>query len=184
MAESANKKTPVVLYRGKSENYNAETHKNGVYFATDVNEIYLSMDIKSIVNGEEKIETKTRTYGCKDTITGVTLNSTGDKLVISKQDGSDTEIEISEFRPGVSLKYISATDNAGNGKDYAELQLLAKDGTLLAGVDATPFIKDGFLSSVEVKSITEEGSSVAVDYLIFTWNSGLAVSTISIDTAV
>ena len=118
----ASTKTPVVLYRGLSENYNAEAHKNGVYFATDANEIYLSMDIKSMVDGEEVVNTVKRTYGSKSTITNVVLSADRTKLEISKQDSDVAEeILISDFRPGIELNYISAADNTASrefsGKD-------------------------------------------------------------------
>ena len=167
----ASTKTPVVLYRGLSENYNAETHKNGVYFATDANEIYLSMDIKSMVDGEEVVNTVKRTYGSKEIITNVVLSADGTKLEISKQ-GSETaeEILISNFRPGIELNYISAADNAEKG--YAELQLKAANGDILTSVDATPFVKDGFLKSVNVEK-DDEGDN---DYLVFTWNTDAEIT--------
>lgn len=48
-------------------------------------------------------------------------------------------------------------------------------GAVLTYIDATDFVKDGFLESVEIKDVTIEGQSVTC--LVFTWNTDAGIQT-------
>lgn len=48
-------------------------------------------------------------------------------------------------------------------------------GSVLSYIDASDFVKDGFLESVEVKDVTIEGQSVTC--LVFTWNTDAGIQT-------
>lgn len=78
------------LYRGKAALFNAETHKDGLFFATDINEIYLSF------TGSDG-NTITRVYGSEFLIKNVDLNSEGTKLVITYREGNSKEIDIANL---------------------------------------------------------------------------------------
>ena len=80
MAESTNKKAPVVFYRGDSASFDAEKHLNGIYFATDVNELYMSY------RGVDD-EIVTRVYGSEYLIKDINLvdNNT---IKIDYRDGT------------------------------------------------------------------------------------------------
>lgn len=54
-------------------------------------------------------------------------------------------------------------------------------GTVLAYVDATDFIKDGFLESVEIKDVEISGETVTC--LVFTWNTAAGVEETDIPIA-
>lgn len=61
----------------------------------------------------------------------------------------------------LSLNYDSATTT---------LQL-KRGNTVINSLDATPFIKDGMLDSVELVKVAEQGVTVQVPYLKFTFNT-------------
>ena len=63
------------FYRGKASLFNPAKHKDGLYFATDINELYVAFN-----------EDNYRIYGSKEIITGIALNGEGDKLVINYRD--------------------------------------------------------------------------------------------------
>ena len=76
------------FYRGKSSLFNAEAHKDGLYFATDVNELYLS--VGDVV----------RTYGSANLIKDVTENVENGSIVFTFQS------EVSEGSYSKEIKLI------------------------------------------------------------------------------
>jgi hypothetical protein len=71
------------FYRGLKANYVAETtHKDGIYFATDTNEI--------LMNGKAY----TGALAAGKVVTNVALSSDKSKLVITYSDTTTTEIEV------------------------------------------------------------------------------------------
>lgn len=82
------------FYRGLKANYVAETtHKDGIYFATDTNEI--------LMNGKAY----TGALAASKVVTNVALSSDKSKLVIIYSDTTTTEIEVG------SGKYTSAIED-------------------------------------------------------------------------
>ena len=82
------------FYRGLKANYVAETtHKDGIYFATDTNEI--------LMNGKAY----TGALAAGKVVTNVALSSDKSKLVITYSDTTTTEIEVG------SGKYTSAIED-------------------------------------------------------------------------
>lgn len=101
------------FYRGKSSLFNAEAHKDGLYFATDVNELYLS--VGDVV----------RTYGSANLIKDVTENVENSSIVFTFQS------EVSEGFYSKEIKLIdliSAVSDTANGlmssEDKANLDTL------------------------------------------------------------
>lgn len=76
------------FYRGKSSLFNAEAHKDGLYFATDVNELYLS--VGDVV----------RTYGSANLIKDVTEDVENGSIVFTFQS------EVSEGSYSKEIKLI------------------------------------------------------------------------------
>ena len=67
----------------------------------------------------------------------------------------------------VSLEYGDAVSEALNGKKA--IKLLGKNGTLISEIDASEFIKDGMLDTVELVKNPE--GQTAGTYLKLTWNT-------------
>ena len=67
----------------------------------------------------------------------------------------------------VSLEYGDAVSEALNGKKA--IKLLGKNGTLISEIDASKFIKDGMLDTVELVKNPE--GQTAGTYLKLTWNT-------------
>ena len=94
------------FYRGKAEYFNKETHLDGLYFATDINELYLSLK-----NSEGVIIT--RTYGSNDNcVKNIDLNEDGSSIVITKQTGDEIELSISDL-----IKASAANDGLMSSAD-------------------------------------------------------------------
>lgn len=101
------------FYRGKAEYFNEETHLDGLYFATDINELYLSLR-----NSEGNIIT--RTYGSKDNcVKNIDLKEDGSSIVITKQTGDDIELSISDL-----IKASAANDGLMSSADKVNLDTL------------------------------------------------------------
>lgn len=82
------------FYRGLKANYVAETtHKDGIYFATDTNEI--------LMNGKAY----TGALASGKVVTNVSLSADKSKLVVTYSDSTTTEIEVG------SGKYTSAIED-------------------------------------------------------------------------
>ena len=93
------------FYRGLKANYQAETtHKDGIYFATDTNEI--------LMNGKAY----TGALASGKVVTNVALSADKSKLVITYSDTTTTEIEVGsgKYSSAITDKDL-ATPNAVGG---------------------------------------------------------------------
>lgn len=163
----AENKTPVVLYRGLSANFDPGKHGNGIYFATDCGEIYVMMPV--IVDGETKYEK--RIYGSKDIITNVIANGDGNNIDVTLQSGETKSIDITKFNVGTKIEYVKKSDS-GEGKPL----LVLKNGNdnALSSIDISDFVRDGILESVTIEMVNfaEEGQEEDLrQCLVFTWNT-------------
>ena len=108
------------FYRGLKANYVAETtHKDGIYFATDTNEI--------LMNGKAY----TGALAAGKVVTNVALSSDKSKLVITYSDTTTTEIEVG------SGKYTSAIED----KDLAMPNAVGgiAKGTKVSALEGQPY---------------------------------------------
>lgn len=117
----------VKFYRGLFANYSAETHNNGIYFATDTKEIWM--------NGIAYTGALSAFEGDK-LVASVALSEAGDKIVITYTDKTTEEIAIStasgEYTSNIEDKTVAMTTKYGDygvgttvadleGKTYDEL---------------------------------------------------------------
>ena len=100
------------FYRGKKSLFNATTHKNGLYFATDVNELYLSL-------GEGNV----RVYGSEYLIKNVDLDETGTTLLIDYRDEAQTQKSINLVE--LMAKATQASAGLMSNEDKINLDTLA-----------------------------------------------------------
>lgn len=75
-----------------------------------------------------------------------------------------------EFSTVASLKYVAATETTN-----AKIQLLGIDSAVVSEIDASEFVKDGFLKNVELKESDANHSAENGPYLVFTWNIDNAI---------
>ena len=92
-------------------------------------------------------------------------------------DGADKMLsltEAGEVKSELSIAYVKA-DASGDGKPY--ISLFGKGGTtLISNIDATDFIKDGMINSVELVD-TAEGKKA----LRLTWNTDAGKEVVDVD---
>lgn len=177
----------IKFFRGPAASFNASTHKDGLYFATDRGEIYLNDSV----------------YGSEYTITDVQVSEDGASLIVSYREHDDKTINLAELlvkasassaglmsaEDKINLDKIAtafANDELGKVQGVVEgdkvlsvadklvsatldlkyeekkIKLLGIDSAVIAEIDATDFVKDSVLNDVEI--ITEEG----VKYIEFT----------------
>lgn len=191
----------IKFFRGPAASFNKETHKDGLYFATDKGEIYLNdsvygsgeivTDVEMNEDGTELIvyrkgqEAKTINLVelmAEASATGAGLMSAEDKIAL---DALSTAFENDEFVKvqGIAAgdkilsmtdKLVSATVSLTYDSDTKKIQLLGKDDADLGSVDATPFIKDGMISEVDL--VTNPEGQEAGKYIMFKWNTDSGVS--------
>lgn len=127
------------LYRGKAALFNAETHKDGLFFATDINELYLSF------TGTDG-ETVTRVYGSEFLIKNVDLNSEGTKLIITYREGDSKEIDLISLMAKATQeaaglmsaqdkKNLDALFEAYSNDELGKVQGVAEDDKVLSMTD-------------------------------------------------
>ena len=117
----------VKFYRGLKANYVAETtHKDGIYFATDTNEILMNGKAYAGALAAGKV------------VTNVTLSSDKSKLVITYSDTTTTEIDLSAYYnktqvdAAIAAAVVAektlreAADTALGGKITTNTQAIAK----------------------------------------------------------
>ena len=78
---------------------------------------------------------------------------------------------------------IGSTISIGYNSTNQHLELKGNDGAVVAFVDMAVFIKDGMLENVEKYTTPEQGVTVAVPYLKFTFNTDSGKSVIRISFA-
>lgn len=105
---------------------------------------------------------------------------TGKKIALKIKDGEKVlSQDTNGLTSTLSLKYVTKTDTA-----TAKLQLLGINDAVVHEIDATPFVKDGILSSAELKKGSEltGGSYTATNtYLVLTFNTDAAQDPIVLD---
>lgn len=127
------------LYRGKAALFNAETHKDGLFFATDINELYLSF------TGSDG-DTVTRVYGSEFLIKNVDLNSEGTKLIITYREGDSKEIDLISLMAKATQeaaglmsaqdkKNLDALFEAYSNDELGKVQGIAEDDKVLSMTD-------------------------------------------------
>lgn len=138
------------FFRGKSTSFNAETHKDGLFFATDVNELYMSYE----VNGE----VITRTYGSEYLIKDIDLVD-------------NTTIKISYRDETIDPKTINLIDVLQKATEEAAGLMSAEDkanfNTLWSAFENDELGKvQGISETDKVLSINEKiiSSTVSFDY--------------------
>lgn len=92
------------FYRGLKANYVAETtHKDGIYFATDTNEI--------LMNGKAY----TGALASGKVVTNVSLSADKSKLVVTYSDSTTTEIEVGsgKYTSAIEDKTLTTPDKVG-----------------------------------------------------------------------
>ena len=132
------------FYRGLKANYVAETtHKDGIYFATDTNEI--------LMNGKAY----TGALASGKVVTNVSLSADKSKLVVTYSDSTTTEIEVG------SGKYTSAIED----KELATLEKLGgiAKGTKVSDLEGNTYdyLWDTLLFPTVKPSYTPPSASIS-----------------------
>lgn len=174
----------VKFWRGAFAGYNATTHANGIYFATDTKEIWLdgkcyggvATDANALAKAIVKAELTKGSESAAGVITLTAKDGTVSTIELpSVAAGNGVSVAVADGVYTVGVK-LDATNNklasvGADGlavsatlaydSDSKKLQLKNAAGTAVSELDATPFIKDGILDSVQIT----DGN------LVFTWNT-------------
>lgn len=137
------------FYRGKAEYFNQETHVNSLYFATDINELYLSLK-------DSEGNYSTRTYGSSEIINNIDLNSDGTGIVITFRSGEEKTINIADL-----VKVSQTNDGLMTAQDKTNLD------TLISAYNNDELGKvQGVVSSDKVLSMTDKliSATISLNY--------------------
>lgn len=126
----------------------AQTKLNTDHIATNTSDI-LKNKVYSSSNAIEVEHTDTEGAGTK---VGLTIN--GNDMVLTQDAG---------LLATIHLEKVTGVTTAGTA--YTAIQLKGKEGRIIDEIDASDFVADGFLESVEV--VTRGAST----YIVFTWNT-------------
>ena len=171
-------------HKGLAEAFDVKTYVTGVKTVVD-GEIE-AVDAK-IGSGFTKDSTvtaqlsavKAKANSAVQTVEGtntVKATTTANKVSLSLATSDKGNVKFSQDTDGlsatvtVSLEYGDAVSEVLKGKKA--IKLLGKNGTLISEIDASEFIKDGMLDTVElVKDPTIGEQAVTGTYLKLTWNT-------------
>lgn len=129
------------FFRGPAASFNKETHKDGLYFATDKGEIYLNDSV----------------YGSDDTVTDVEMSEDGTSLIVHKKGKDTVTINLVELMAKASE--TAAGLMASEDKIALETLYTAYTNDELGKIQGVAE-KDNFLS-VENKLIS---SNISLEY--------------------
>lgn len=119
-----------------------------------------SGDVQNAISGKVDTDTYTAYTAATDTVLGGKLDTS---IFQTYSGATDTAL---------ASKFAGATWNSTDKKIYFYDNASAT-GTALAYIDATDFVKDGFLQSVTIENKTISGESVPC--LVFIWNTDAGI---------
>lgn len=178
----------VKFWRGVVANYNATTHKDGIYFATDTQEIYLdgkayggaAADATALQKAIVKAEYTAATASAAGTVTLTAKDNTTSTITLpSVAAGNGVDVTCGDNGAYTVAVKLDASKNklATLGADglavtaklnwdsvNKKMQLLDGSDVVVSEFDGSAFVKDGFLNSVAIKD----------KKLVFTWNTDAA----------
>lgn len=150
------------FFRGPSTSFNAETHKDGLYFATDINELYLSF-----TNPEGELTT--RIYGSKEIVVDIDGKKDGDNyvaentIVVSFKNGESREINLQDI---LSLAVAPSAEGEGGSQGLMSAEDKFYLDTLWASKDEFGKV-DGVAADDKVLSLGEDkliSATLDLDY--------------------
>ena len=119
-----------------------------------------SGDVQNAISGKVDTDTYTAYTAATDTVLGGKLDTS---IFQTYSGATDTAL---------ASKFAGAAWNSTDKKIYFYDNVSAT-GTALAYIDATDFVKDGFLQSVTIENKTISGESVPC--LVFIWNTDAGI---------
>lgn len=175
----------VKFWRGAANSYSASTHANGIYFATDTQEIYLdgktyggvAEDAAALKKAFVKAEYTAATASAAGYVTLTAKDETTTVITLpSVAAGNGVDVTCGEKGAYTVAVKLDTTKNklATLGTDglavtaklnwdstSKKMQLLDGSDAVVSEFDGTAFVKDGILDSVQIKD----------EKLTFTWNT-------------
>ena len=136
-----------------------------------------SSDVQNAISGKVDTNTYTAYTAATDTALGNKADTTAvtqsiNEATSGKLDTSIFQTYSGDTNTALASKFAGATWNSTDKKIYFYDNASAT-GTALAYIDATDFVKDGFLSSVTIDNRTISGESVPC--LVFIWNTDAGI---------
>lgn len=136
-----------------------------------------SGDVQNAISGKVDTNTYTAYTAATDTALGNKADTTAvtqsiNEATSGKLDTSIFQTYSGDTNTALASKFAGATWNSTDKKIYFYDNASAT-GTALAYIDATDFVKDGFLSSVTIDNRTISGESVPC--LVFIWNTDAGI---------
>ncbi len=136
-----------------------------------------SGDVQNAISGKVDTNTYTAYTAATDTALGNKADTTSVTQSINEATSGKLDTTIFQTYSGdtntaLASKFAGATWNSTDKKIYFYDNASAT-GTALAYIDATDFVKDGFLSSVTIDNRTISGESVPC--LVFIWNTDAGI---------
>jgi hypothetical protein len=136
-----------------------------------------SGDVQNAISGKVDTTTYTAFTASTDTALGNKADTTAvtqsiNEATSGKLDTSIFQTYSGDTNTALASKFAGATWNSTDKKIYFYDNASAT-GTALAYIDATDFVKDGFLSSVTIDNRTISGESVPC--LVFIWNTDAGI---------
>lgn len=136
-----------------------------------------SGDVQNAISGKVDTNTYTAYTAATDTALGNKADTTAvtqsiNEATSGKLDTSIFQTYSGDTNTALASKFAGATWNSTDKKIYF-YDNASSTGTALAYIDATDFVKDGFLSSVTIDNRTISGESVPC--LVFIWNTDAGI---------
>ena len=136
-----------------------------------------SGDVQNAISGKVDTDTYTAYTAATDTVLGNKADTTAMTQAISEAVSGKLDTSVFATYSGnvdtaLASKFAGAAWNSTDKKIYFYDNASAT-GTALAYIDATDFVKDGFLQSVTIENKTISGESVPC--LVFIWNTDAGI---------